>query len=166
MSSMIQDRWFKAPLFLLPSLHLFLCVLATMLSGSYDGWGWSRMMGVDPFCAPVLMVIESLPKIFAIFAGVGTAFWAFVGFLGWRSYQGKLSRLGSLLGAVLICFFLVVGFSLTIDLIHQERQMGVLIASGIFQFLLVGVFFSVACISCLSCVVAVFAKSPRETAIL
>jgi hypothetical protein len=163
MSSIIQGRRFKAPLFLLPSLHLFLCILATMLSGRYDGWGWSRMMGVDPFCAPVLMVIESLPKLFAIFAGFGTAFWAFVGLVGWRSYGRTIGRLGSLLGANLIGFFLVVGIWMTIDLIRQEHQMGVLIGAGIFQFLLIGIFFAVASLSFFSCFLTVLGKGNRET---
>jgi hypothetical protein len=163
MSSMIQDRWFKAPLFLLPSLHLFLCILATMLSGNYDGWGWSRMMGVDPFCAPVLMVIESLPKLFAIFAGFGTAFWTFVGFVGWRSYGRTMGRPGAMLGTVLIGFFLVIGIWMTIDLIRQELQMGVLIVAGIFQFLLIGLFFAVVSLSFLSCFVAVFGEGERHT---
>jgi hypothetical protein len=164
MISKIQGRLLKTPLFLLPSLHLLLCLLATMLSGSYDGWGWSRMMGVDPFCAPVLMVIESLPKLFAIFAGFGTAFWAFLGFVGWRSYSRTIGRTGSLLGAILIGFFLVVGIWMTIDLIHQEHQMGVLIGAGIFQFLLIGIFFAVVSVSFLSCVAAVFGKGERQTA--
>jgi hypothetical protein len=74
-----------------------------------------------------------------------------------------MSRPGSLLGEVLLGFFLVVGISMTIDLIRQEHQMGVLIAAGIFQFLLIGVFFAVACVSFLSCVVAIFAKGTRES---
>lgn len=142
-----QLGWFSFPLLFLPGLHLVLCCMAAALAGTYDGWGWSRMMGVDPICAPVLMVVESLPRIFIIFAFLGSPVWYFFGLIGWKSRSYSLSRLGSFLGAMLISFFVVVGIGLTYDLIRQEQQMGVLTIFGLLQFVLIGFLFAGAFVS-------------------
>jgi hypothetical protein len=163
-SSTLKSKWLSFPLLFLPVLHLILCVLATALSGAYDGCGWSRMMGVDPICAPVLMVVESLPKIFGIFALFGTPVWYFVGVIGCKSYRRTLSRPGSLLGAILISFLLVVGIGLTFDLIRQEWRMGVLTIFGILQFLLIGVLFAGACASVFFSLRSVFRPRKSESA--
>jgi hypothetical protein len=129
---------FALPLLVLPATHVILVALTMVLSRHTPGGAYYRIFGVDPFSAMVLMVYDGTPAVVVSILVLGTAWWYFIGRIGWESSQGRLSRFGAGLGALLTLFFGVIGVTLSIGVVNEDMRDGALSAGAIFQYVLVG----------------------------
>jgi hypothetical protein len=80
----------KLPLVVLPTLYLLLVVLTMVLSATLPGGAYYRMLGVNPLAAMIGMVSEGGVFYGALFL-FGTAWWFFIGAIGWSSRSGTVS---------------------------------------------------------------------------
>jgi hypothetical protein len=126
-------------LVILPAVHVFLVVLTIMLSSKTSGGAYYRIFGVDPLAA-VLMVVydDTTLVVVGVLLVVGTAWWYFIGRIGWESSKGRISRLSSALGAVLALFFGVMGIAMSKDVFYQDLRDGALTGGAILQYVCVG----------------------------
>ncbi len=133
-----ESQWFSLPLIVLPSIHFSLIVLTILLSLKTAGGAVYRVFGVDPLAAVFMMADEgiALPVVGALLI-FGTAWWYFIGRIGWASNRGKLSRVGSALGAILALFFSVVGFLVGRQTFNSDFNNGQLSAGAFIQYLCV-----------------------------
>jgi hypothetical protein len=69
---------------------------------------------------------------------LGTGWWYFLGRIGWESSQGRLSRFGAGVGALLTLFFGATGVILTKGVVNEDIREGALSAGAIVQYVLVG----------------------------
>src|SRR5579863_5633418 len=93
-------------LFLLPAVHLLLIILTIFVSAHVPGGAYHRIIGVDPVGAAVGMVSEGA-IFYVTLLLCGTAWWLFIGAIGWTSAAGSLSRPFAGLGASLSAFTLL-----------------------------------------------------------
>jgi hypothetical protein len=116
-------------------MHFSLVVLTILLSLKTAGGTYFRIFGLDPLAAAFMMADEgvALPVVEALLI-LGTAWWYFIGRIGWASNRGKLSRVGSALGAILVLFFIVVGFLLAKQTFYSDFNNGQLSAGALIQY--------------------------------
>jgi hypothetical protein len=122
---------------MLPGLHLSLIIFTMFVSAYVPGGAYYRIFGVDPVGVGVGMVSEGA-IFYATLLLCGTAWWFFVGAIGWKSAAGGLSRPFAGMGALLSVFTLVTGIALTKDVVSQDIRDGVLSLSAIVQYACVG----------------------------
>ena len=122
----------------LPVVHLFLIVLTMILSYKNPADAYYRIFGVDPLAAAVGMVSEGSAFYGALLI-FGTAWWYFIGWIGWVSRNGRINRLSAGLGAILALFFGIIGAKMSTDIFRQDLDDGVLSAGAILQYASLGV---------------------------
>ncbi len=97
----------------LPTIHVALTVL-TLLPDKKAASGGNPFVCVDfPFSLP-LVARGDTPTVLVV-AVLATAWWCFVGQIGWSSRQHKINRALSVLGAVLEFLICAFDFSLMAD---------------------------------------------------
>jgi hypothetical protein len=90
------------PLFILPATHVLLLAAGGLVS-LWSPYGLSPLFCVDlPISLP-LVSRDDWGTVLVV-GVLSTAWWYFVGRIGWMSRKHQLSRLGSTLGAALILF--------------------------------------------------------------
>jgi hypothetical protein len=86
----IQQIRPTAPLMVLPSLHLILCIVVALMS-SEGSWRWFPMFLIDFPLSIVLGQMGDLPPLIT-FGILGTLWWYFIGVMirlahrGWQQY--------------------------------------------------------------------------------
>ena len=126
------------PLVVLPTIHVILVALSMFLSINIPGGAYYRIFGVDPFSAMFMMVYDGTLAVIVFILILGTAWWYFIGRIGWESSQGRMSRLGAGLGALLTLFFGVIGVALSKGVVYEDIHDGALSAGAILQYVLAG----------------------------
>jgi hypothetical protein len=135
MDAPIDDqRWFNPAFIILPSIYVGLIVLTYALSVGTRGGAYYRIWGVDPLAAMFGMVYDSEAIIIAVFLITGTPWWYLVGRIGWSSKQRLSTALGGALFALFTCF---VTSLMTLEIVKQDIQGGLLTGRVIFQYSLV-----------------------------
>jgi hypothetical protein len=129
---------FALPLLILPTIHVLLVTLTIILSSNTPGGAYDRIVGVDPLGLGVLMIFDGTLALAGFFLIFGTAWWYFIGRIGWESSQGRLSRFGAGSGALLTLFFGATGVILTKSVVNGDIRGGTLSAGAIIQYVLVG----------------------------
>jgi hypothetical protein len=129
---------FALPLLILPTIHVLLVTLTIILSSNTPGGAYDRIVGVDPLGLGVLMIFDGTLAVAGFFLIFGTAWWYFIGRIGWESSQGRLSRFGAGSGALLTLFFGATGVILTKSVVNGDIRGGTLSAGAIIQYVLVG----------------------------
>jgi hypothetical protein len=147
--------WFGLSLLILPAVHVSLIVLTILLSLNTPGGAYYRLLGVDVLAAPVLMVNENPIIINAVFLIFGTAWWYFIAKIGWASNNGRMTRLGSGLGALLALTFAVIGTGMSRDVLYEDFDAGQLSVPVILQYALIAAICFGAFISAIYSIVAV-----------
>jgi hypothetical protein len=125
------------PLAALPALYLLLIAFTVLVSLNVPGGAYYRIFGVDPVAAAVGMVYEGA-EFYAVLFLVGTAWWLFIGTIGWKSRNRNISRTGAVLGALLSLVSALIGVAMTKDVFHQDLNEGALSLAAIFQYMGVG----------------------------
>jgi hypothetical protein len=109
----------------LPTIHIIFCAVSA-IAGEKVASGGNPFVCVDlPFSLPLVAREDSMTVI--IVAVLATAWWYFIGQIGWSSNQGRMSRFGSALGALLVGFIIAADSFLMISqfsLIFSERNFG------------------------------------------
>jgi hypothetical protein len=138
---MVHGRKFSInpclPLVALPALHLFLVAFTILVSVRVPGGAYYRILGIDPLAAVVGMVDEGT-IFYAVLLVFGTAWWLFIGSIGWKSRDVDMSRPIAALGALLSLFSAAVGIAMTEGPFHEDVHDGVLSVGAIFQYICVG----------------------------
>ena len=129
---------FAPPLVVLPAIHVILVALTMVLSRDTPGGAYYRIFGVDPLSAMPMMVYDGTLAVIVFILVFGTAWWYFIGRIGWESSQARMSRFGAGLGALLTLFFGVVGVALSMGIVNEDKNDGALSAGAILQYFLVG----------------------------
>lgn len=152
-----DSQWFSLSLIVLPSIHVILVAVTILLSLKTAGGAYYRLVGVDPLAAVFMMADEgvALSVVGAILI-FGTAWWYFIGRIGCR--RGKLSRVGSALGAILALFFGVIGFLISKQTFLSDFNNGQLSAGALFQYFCVAAILAGAFISAIYSTKATFRK--------
>jgi hypothetical protein len=127
------------PLFVLPAVHIFLVALTTILSRMTPGGAYYRILGVDFVAAPIMMVFDNAPIIVGVLLIVGTALWYFIGWIGWESSKGKISRLSAAVGGLFALFFGAIGALATKEILYEDLLRGSPSVGAILQYACVGV---------------------------
>lgn len=97
----------------LPTIHVALTVL-TLLTDQEAASGGNPFFCVDfPVSLPLVARGDNLTV--AVVALLATAWWYFVGQIAWSSRQCKISRVSSMLGAVLVLLICALDFALMAD---------------------------------------------------
>jgi hypothetical protein len=135
---MPRSKFHMAVLAVLPLIHVLLVILSMFLSVNTPGGAYYRLFGADPISAMVLMVYDGTPVVIGFILILGTGWWYFLGRIGRESSQGRLSRFGAGLGALLTLFFGTTGILLTKGVINEDIQERTLSAGGLIQYVLVG----------------------------
>jgi hypothetical protein len=135
---MPRAKFRTVALAVLPLIHVLLVLLSMFLSVNTPGGAYYRLFGVDPLSAMVLMVYDGTPAVIGFILILGTGWWYFLGRIGWESSQGRLSRFGAGLGALLTLFFGATGVLLTKGVINEDIQERTLSTAAIIQYVLVG----------------------------
>ncbi len=101
-----QD-WLRFLPRVLPAIHIVLFAV-TAIVGEKAATGGNPLFCVDlPISLP-LVARDDSPTV--IIVGIlATAWWYFIGQIGWSSKKGRISRIGSGLGAILIAFSVTGG---------------------------------------------------------
>ena len=119
-------------------IHLFLIVLTIILSSRSPAGAYYRIFGVDPLAAAVGMISEG-STFFGTLLIFGTAWWYFIGWLGWASSNHRISRPTAGLCAVLALFFGMIAANMTTEIFRQDLDAGILSAGAILQYASLGV---------------------------
>jgi hypothetical protein len=135
---MPREKFHLAALVVLPLIHALLVILSMILSVHTPGGAYYRLFGADPLSAMALMVYDGTPAVIGFILILGTGWWYFLGRIGWESSQGRLSRFGAGLGALLTLFFGATGVILSKGVINEDIREGTLSAGAISQYVLVG----------------------------
>jgi hypothetical protein len=121
----------------LPGLNLFLVVLTILVSTSVPGGTYYRIFGVDPVAGAVGMVDEGV-LFFSVLLLVGTGWWFFIGYIGWKSRKGMLSRPIAALGAMLSLFSALTRIMATKQTVLQDLRDAKMSVGALCQYACVG----------------------------
>jgi hypothetical protein len=144
------------PLLILPALYLTLATFTMLQSNEIPGGSYFRIFGVNPLAAIVGMATEGAAFYAAVF-GFGALWWYYIGFVGWKSFRGTLSRMSSGFGAFIAAATAIIGAGLTRETIAQDQAR--LTAGAIFQYAIIAVLFVGAIAAAVSGAIATFRRS-------
>jgi hypothetical protein len=144
------------PLLVLPSLYALLIAFTILQSTKVAGGTYYRIFGVNPIAAVVGMTSEG-GMFYAFLVGFGILLWFYIGYVGWKSWEGSLSRPSSVLGAFISLMSVVCAVGLTRDTFtHEETAMS---AGAVIQYAGAGVLCLGALAATLSSTIAVFRRN-------
>jgi hypothetical protein len=143
------------PLVALPALHALLVAFTMLVSLSVPGGAYYRIFGVDPLAAAVGMVYEGA-VFYAVLLLAGTAWWFFIGMIGWKSINRNMGRPVAIIGALLSLLSSLVGITMTKDVLYQDLHRGLLSLTAIFQYAGVGMLCLGAFVVTIYAVIAAF----------
>jgi hypothetical protein len=115
-------------------VYLLLIVLTMVLSATPPGGAYYRMLGVNPLAAMIGMASEGAPFYGVLFL-LGTAWWFFIGAIGWSSKSGTMSRPIAALGALLSVFSALAGIGMTTVAMRQDHEFSL---GAVLQYACVG----------------------------
>ena len=144
------------PLFVLPSLYALLVAFTIVQSARVAGGTYYRIFGVNPI-APFAGMASGDGFFYASLLAFGTLWWFYIGYVGWKSWEGSLSRPSSVLGAFISLMSVVCAVGLTRDTFtHEETAMS---AGAVIQYAGAGVLCLGALAATLSSTIAVFRRN-------
>jgi hypothetical protein len=88
---------------ILPFVHIVL-LATTSIVGMKAASGGNPFAMVDLPVSIPLVARDDWPTVTAV-GVLGTLWWCFIGWIGWSSTKGRISRIGAGLGSALILFF-------------------------------------------------------------
>jgi len=106
-SSVNCDCRLNLALVILPAIHVLMFVVGTWASVRYRMNLSPASMADFPVSVPLLVQAGSASVL--LVGVLGTAWWYFIARIGWDSWRGRISRVGSALGALLLIFVCAVG---------------------------------------------------------
>jgi hypothetical protein len=108
-----------------------------IISVRVPGGAYYRIFGVDPVGLGVGMISEGA-IFYAALLLFGTAWWFFIGTIGWKSRIGNMNRPIAALGALLSLSSAVIAIVITKDALYQDLRDGSLSFAAIVQYACVG----------------------------
>ncbi len=124
------------PLLLLPGLYVLLAAFTMFQSVRVAGGTYHRIFGVNPVAAVVGMVSEG-GWFYGFLLVFGTLWWFCIGYVGWKSWEGSVSRPSSALGVLISLLSVALGVGLTQETLgHDDAALS---AGAIIQYVSVGV---------------------------
>lgn len=96
----------------LPSLYVLLVGFTMIQSTRIAGGTYYRILGLNPIAAAVGMFSDGL-LFYGVLLIFGTLWWFYIGYIGRRSWEGSVSRLGSAFGGFVSLFSAALGVGMT-----------------------------------------------------
>jgi hypothetical protein len=147
-------------LLLLPSLYAASVLLTFALSLDTPGGAYYRIIAVNPLAALFMWRVENDIALTAVFLVIGVPWWYLVGRIGLEGMNRSCSRFRLGAGALFCALVLLLGSSLTIDVLRQDARDSFVTGAVILQYALIAALCVGAGISTLCAVIGVFERPP------